>query len=98
MKLDYPKFLAECIKAGGQMIIDNAEDIAGKTPNISDLSITLYFDQEDSGSIPRMEITRSHWPSRETLEHLLRTEDELTTKNENQKPDFTNHDCSHDYD
>ena len=32
---NYRKYLVECIKTGGQMVIDMAEDIAGNTDCIS---------------------------------------------------------------
>lgn len=66
---DYKKGLIEAIKVGGQMMIDNAEDIAGKTEYISNLSVTIVFDPE-FGSIPEMTIHRSHLPNPEQLEHL----------------------------
>lgn len=40
---DFKNGLIEAIKVGGQMMIDNAEDIAGKTDYISDLSVTIDF-------------------------------------------------------
>lgn len=67
----YRAYLVECIKTAGQMIIDNAEDIAGKTDHISELNISVEFDQEFYGSIPEITITRSHFPDKEALERLL---------------------------
>ena len=70
MSKDYKPYLTECVKAAGQMIIDMAEDIVGKTDYISDLAIEVHFDQENR-SIPEITITRMHLPCKETLEHLL---------------------------
>ena len=67
----YRAYLVECIKAAGQMIIDNAGDIAGKTDHISELNISVAFDQEFYGSIPEITITRSHFPDEETLNRLM---------------------------
>ena len=65
----YRKILVEKIKVGAQMMYDMAEDIAGKTDHISDLSVTISFDQSGS-SIPELTITRSHLPTMEQIEHL----------------------------
>ena len=70
MSKNFKEGLIEAIKVAGQMIIDNAEDIAGKTENMSYLDISVNFDPEN-GSIPELNIYRSHFPSREKLEHML---------------------------
>lgn len=70
MSKDYKPYLTECVKAAGQMIIDMAEDIVGKTDYISDLAIEVHFDQKNR-SIPEITITRSHVPNIETIDHLL---------------------------
>lgn len=67
---NFKEGLIEAIKVAGQMIIDNAEDIAGKTEYISRLGISVDFDPEMQ-SVPELTITRSHLPSRENLEHIL---------------------------
>ena len=67
--------LIESIKVAGQMIIDMAEDIAGKSDYISGLNVSVDFDPEFR-SIPKITITRSHFPSREKLEYLLDVYDE----------------------
>ena len=36
---DYRSYLVECVKAAGQMIIDMADDIVGKTDLITDLTV-----------------------------------------------------------
>lgn len=51
------------------MIIDNAEDIVGTTPYMSNLNITIEFDQA-RGSIPEITIARSHLPEFEKLEKI----------------------------
>ena len=65
----YRKILVEKIKVRAQMMYDMAEDIAGKTDHISDLSVTISFDQSEP-SIPELTITRSHLPTMEQIEHL----------------------------
>lgn len=71
-KDNFKEGLIEAIKVAGQMIIDNAEDIAGKTEYMSNLNILVDFDPEMQ-SIPELTITRSHLPSRENLEHIFDT-------------------------
>ena len=68
---DYRSYLVECVKAAGQMIIDMAEDVVGKTDCITDLAVEARFNQEDFRSIPEITITRIHLPDRETTERLL---------------------------
>lgn len=67
---DYRSYLVECIKAAGQMIIDMADDIVGKTDAMTNLALEVSFDQENR-SIPEITITRMHLPDHETLDHLL---------------------------
>ena len=67
---DYRSYLVECVKAAGQMIIDMADDIVGKTDAMTNLALEVSFDQENR-SIPEITITRMHLPDHETLEHLL---------------------------
>lgn len=69
----YRKFLIEAVKAAGQMMIDNAEDVVGHLDLITDFSIKFEFSQEDCGSIPEMTIIRSHLPSTEVIDGLLDT-------------------------
>ena len=61
---DYRSYLVECVKAAGKMIIDMAEDIAGKTDAMTNLAL-------ENRSIPEITITRMYLPDRETLDHLL---------------------------
>ena len=67
---DYRSYLVECVKAAGQMIIDMANDIVGKTDAMTNLALEVSFDQENR-SIPEITITRMHLPDHETLDHLL---------------------------
>lgn len=71
----YRKILVEKIKVGAQMMYDMAEDIAGKTDHMSDLSVTISFDQSGP-SIPELTITRSHLPTMEQIRYL----NEVTNK------------------
>lgn len=67
----YRTFLVENIKVGAQMLYDMADDIAGKSDHISELSVTITFDQEMK-SLPELTITRSHLPSKEQIDYLCR--------------------------
>ena len=67
---DYRSYLVECVKAAGQMIIDMADDIVGKTDAMTNLALEVSFDQENR-SIPEITITRMYPPDQETLDHLL---------------------------
>ena len=69
----YRKFLVEAVKAAGQMLIDNAEDVVGHIDLMTDFCIKFEFSQENNGSIPVMTITRSHLPSIEVIDGLLDT-------------------------
>ena len=66
----YRAYLTESIKIGAQMIHDMAEDIAGKSDCISDLTVTIDFDPE-TGSIPKLTIKRSHFPKQDQVDRLL---------------------------
>lgn len=68
---DYRSYLVKCVKTAGQMIIDMADDIVGNTDIITDLAIEAHFNQEKTGSIPEITITRMHLPDQETIDHLL---------------------------
>lgn len=70
--LNFKEGLIEAIKTAGQMIIDNAEDIAGNTKHMSHLNISVDFDPEFR-SIPELTITRSHLPEIHKIEHILNT-------------------------
>ena len=67
----YRKFLVEAVKAAGQMMIDNAEDVVGHLDLMTDFSINFEFSQENCGGVPEMTIIRSHLPSIEVIDGLL---------------------------
>ena len=69
----YRKFLIEAVKAAGQMMIDNAEDVVGHLDLMTDFSINFEFSQENCGGVPEMTIIRSHLPSIEVIDGLLDT-------------------------
>ena len=79
---NYNEYLTECIKTSGLMIIDMAEDIAGKTDRITNLNISVDFKQETMSSIPEITITRSHCPSYEDIERLFDIRTEFMKKGE----------------
>ena len=66
----YQTYLIESIKIGAQMMYDMAEDIAGKSDFISDLTVIIEFDPE-MRSVPKLTIKRSHFPKQDQVEHLL---------------------------
>lgn len=72
----YRKMLVERIKVGAQMMYDMAEDIAGKSDHISDLSVMISFDQSGP-SIPELTITRSHLPTMEQIRYLNKVTDKV---------------------
>lgn len=77
----YRMFLVENIRVGARMLYEMAYDIAGKTDRISDLSVTITFDQE-MNSLPELTITRSHFPNRELVDYLRGKEEELLKNKE----------------
>ena len=66
----YRVYLIESIKIGAQMMHDMAEDIAGKSDFISNLTVTIDFDPEME-SIPKLTIKRSHFPNLDQVDQLL---------------------------
>lgn len=66
----YRTYLIESIKIGAQMMHDMAEDIAGKSDFISNLTVTIDFDQ-GIGYVPELTIERSHFPNRDQIDQLL---------------------------
>ena len=66
----YRTYLIESIKIGAQMMYDMAEDIAGKSDCISNLTVTINFDQE-ACSVPELTIERSHLPKKDQVNRLL---------------------------
>ena len=85
----YRKFLTEAVKAAGQMMIDNAEDVVGNIDLMTDFCIKFEFSQENNGSIPVMTITRSHLPSIEVIDGLLDTRYKLI-HNDSDKEESSN--------
>lgn len=49
--------MVEMVKAGGQEIIDRAEDIIGDGESISSIELRLYF---DDACVPELEVRRAH--------------------------------------
>lgn len=78
----YRSYLIESIKIAAQMMYDMAEDIAGKSDFISNLTVTIDFDPEMS-SLPELTIKRSHVPNQDQINQLLdirqRTHERRTT-------------------
>lgn len=85
---DYRSYLVECVKTAGQMIIDMAEDIVGKTDAMTDLSIAVDFDQENYRSVPEITITRTHLPDYKSIDRLLNLHDEKLKKENNNEIGF----------
>ena len=75
----YRTYLTESIKTGAQMMYDMAEDIAGKSDFISNLTVTIKFDPE-MRSIPELTMERSHLPNREQLNRVLEIQLESKSK------------------
>ena len=65
----YRAYLIESIKIGAQMMHDMAEDIAGTSDIISNLTVTINFDPS-MRSIPELTIERSHYPNQDQLNRL----------------------------
>lgn len=65
----YRAYLVESIRIGAQMMHDMAEDIAGKSDLITNLTVTINFDPE-MRSIPLLTIERSHIPSQAQMDQL----------------------------
>lgn len=66
----YRAYLIESIKIGAQMMHDMAEDIAGTSDIISNLTVTINFDPS-MRSIPELTIERSHYPNQDQLDRLF---------------------------
>ena len=81
----YREFLIEAVKAAGQMMIDNAEDVVGHLDLMTDFCIKFEFSQEDRGGIPEMTIIKSHLPSIEVIDGLLDTRYKLIHNNSDEE-------------
>ena len=66
---NYREGLIESIKVTGQMMIDNAEDLAGKMDMMTSIDISVNFDPE-GGSIPELTVNRSYIPPKEEVLRL----------------------------
>ena len=66
----YRVYLAESIRTGAQMMHDMAEDIAGNSDFITNLTVIIDFDPE-MRSIPELTIKRSHIPDRDQMDQLF---------------------------
>lgn len=75
----YRAYLTESIKLGAQMMHDMADDIAGKSDFITNLTVTISFDPE-MRSIPELTIERSHVPNQDQVNRLL---EDMISKKEN---------------
>ena len=67
---NFKAYLIESIKVAGQMMIDMAEDIAGRSDHISDLNVSIDFDPSMK-SVPELSITRSHLPDYKQVKRLM---------------------------
>jgi hypothetical protein len=67
----YREGLIESIKVAGQMLIDNAEELAGKVDHMSHFDISIDFDQEKTGSIPELTVTKSFFPPEKEVYSLM---------------------------
>ena len=86
----YRTYLIESIKIGAQMMHDMAEDIAGKSDFISNLTVTISFDPE-ACSVPKLTIERSHLPNHDQINYLLdiRQKAKSETKNDKQRKKYS---------
>ena len=75
----YRTYITESIKTGAQMMYDMAEDIAGKSDFISNLTVTIKFDPE-MRYIPELTIERSHLPNQEQLNRYCGIKQNKTIK------------------
>ena len=60
---DFRTKMMSAVKAAGQQLIDQAEDIVGDAELLRSLKIEIDFDQEEAGLfsvIPEMTIKRGH--------------------------------------
>lgn len=84
----YRKFLIEAVKAAGQMMIDNAEDVVGHLDLMTDFSINFEFSQENCDGVPEMTIIKSHLPSIEVIDGLLDTRYKLIHNNSDEEDEY----------
>lgn len=80
----YRTYLIESIKIGARMMYDMAEDIAGKSDAIANLTVTIDFDPEME-SIPKLTIERSHFPDIKQVDLLLDVRQKVKEETKNDK-------------
>lgn len=75
---EYKARLIAALKEAGSMMIDMAEDIAGKTDMLTRLTVSVDL-TVDPGCfiVPELIITRGHLPSREVLGRLSAAQNEV---------------------
>lgn len=74
----YKTRLIAALKEAGGMMVDMAEDIAGKTDALTRLTVSVEFVTDpDCFIVPELVITRAHLPSREALGRLAAAQDEV---------------------
>lgn len=72
----YRTYLTESIKTGAQMMYDMAEDIAGKSDFISNLTVTIKFDPEKGGDFDTIAVWSLRFPDgSEDIIHKFYKED-----------------------
>lgn len=75
----YKTRLIAALKEAGGMMVDMAEDIAGKTDALTRLTVSVEFVTDpDCFIAPELVITRAHLPSREALGRLAAAQNEVT--------------------
>lgn len=76
---EYKARLIAALKEAGSMMIDMAEDIAGKTDMLTRLTVSVDLTVDPGDFIvPELIITRGHLPSREVLGRLSAAQNEVT--------------------
>lgn len=57
---DFHQKLAQAIRDVGQELIDQAEDISGTNPMLSNLTITIHFDPEWNMLNPMIDVDKEY--------------------------------------
>lgn len=70
VRYNFKQKLTEAVKVAGEMLIENAEDIAGNTDYMTDLSIDINFNKEYC-FVPEVTIKRSHVPSKANVDRIF---------------------------
>lgn len=75
---EYKTRLIAALKEAGGMMVDMAEDIAGKTDALTRLTVSVEFvTGQGCFIVPELVITRAHLPSREALGRLAAVQNEV---------------------